>query len=206
MDGRFLAYVAVIGVLIVIPGPDMLLVTRTVLRSGRRAAVLVSLGVGLGSVAWACASLIGIAVLLERSVVAFTILKIVGALYLAYLGLRSLLAHQPLPDAVRPQERKPMGTRTALIQGTLGNLLNPKAGVVFVTVLPQFIRPGDSLGRFTLMVLVYEGILLVWLYLYAAAIGRAGKSRAGLVVRRGLERVAGAILIALGIRLALERR
>jgi threonine/homoserine/homoserine lactone efflux protein len=206
LDGRFLAYVAVMAILIVTPGPDMLMVTRTVLRSGRRAASLVTLGIGGGIAVWACASVIGIAVLLERSVLAFTVLKLAGAAYLLYLGVRSLLGRGSAPVAADPGDRTPIRARTALVQGFLSNLLNPKAGAVFATVVPQFIRPGDSSGRLALMVIAFELMLLVWLHLYAAAIARAGRSRAGAALRRGFERVAGAVLIALGLRLALERR
>lgn len=206
VDGRFLAYVALMAVLIVTPGPDMLLVTRTVLRSGRRAASLVSLGVGAGAAAWACASLIGVAVLLQRSAAAFTVLKIAGALYLVFLGIRSLLGRQATPGAVGLPEPAAIDDRTALTQGLLGNLLNPKAGVIFVTVIPQFIRPGDSAARLALMVLAFEVMILLWLSLYAATIARAGRSRGGVMLRRGFERVAGGVLILLGVRLAFERR
>ncbi|HYM49412.1 MAG TPA: LysE family translocator [Candidatus Limnocylindrales bacterium] len=206
MDGRFLAYLAVITLLIVIPGPDMLMVTRTVLRSGRRAASLVSIGIGAGSVLWACASAVGIAVLLERSVIAFTVLKIAGGLYLAFLGLRSLLAHGPARSASGPAVPVPVGTRAALAQGIATNLLNPKAGVIFATVVPQFIRPGDPIVRLAAMLLAFEIILLVWLHVYAAAVGGAGRSRAGTSLRRAFERIAGAVLLGLGIRLAFERR
>ena len=90
MDARFAAYLAVATVLIVTPGPDTALVIRNALRSGRRAAAFSALGIGVGSAVWAGASLLGIAVLLETSAVAFTVFKLAGAAYLGYLGLRTL--------------------------------------------------------------------------------------------------------------------
>src|SRR5437588_1399176 len=89
-DARFGAYLAVAALLIVTPGPDTALVTRNALLAGRRAASFTTLGIGAGSIIWALASVLGIATLLERSVVAFTVCKLVGAAYLGYLGMRIL--------------------------------------------------------------------------------------------------------------------
>jgi threonine/homoserine/homoserine lactone efflux protein len=88
----------------------------------------------------------------------------------------------------------------------VGNLLNPKAGAIFATVMPQFIAPGDGPARFVLMLLAYECMLLGWLHVYGYLVSRAGQSRAGARVRRALEGVTGVILVGLGVRLALERR
>jgi threonine/homoserine/homoserine lactone efflux protein len=210
IDPRFAAYVALFAILIVTPGPDTALVTRNALRSGRRAASLTTLGIGTGSLVWAVTSVLGIAVLLERSVIAFTLFKLAGAAYLGYLGLRSLVgslrrgrrtgAQAPTP------RRKPLSDRGALRQGLVGNLLNPKAGAIFATVMPQFIAPGDGPARFVLMLLAYECMLLGWLHVYGYLVSRAGQSRAGARVRRALEGVTGVILVGLGVRLALERR
>src|SRR5690349_16927380 len=91
IDARFVAYLTVSAILIMTPGPDMALVTRNALRGGRRAASLTALGVSAGIFVCAVASAMGVAVLLERSVIAFTVLKLAGAAYLAVLGLRSLI-------------------------------------------------------------------------------------------------------------------
>lgn len=208
-DARFAAYLAVAALLIVTPGPDTGLVTRNALLAGRRAASFTTLGIAVGSLLWALASVLGIAVLLEKSVVAFSICKFVGAAYLGYLGLRSLIASfrsnkratmEPPLQATRP------GTWIAFRQGLLNNLLNPKAGAIFATALPQFIIPGDPPLRLILMMLAYEAILLSWLNLYGFLISRAGQSRFGMRVRNILQGVTGAVLIALGVRLAFEQR
>src|SRR5690242_21280060 len=91
-DARFGAYLAVAALLIMTPGPDTALVTRHALFAGRRAAFFTTLGIGMGSIVWALASVLGIAALLEGSAVAFTIWKFAGAAYLGYIGLRSLIA------------------------------------------------------------------------------------------------------------------
>jgi threonine/homoserine/homoserine lactone efflux protein len=209
-DARFGAYLAVAALLIVTPGPDTALVTRNALLAGRRTASFTTLGIGAGSITWALASVLGIAVLLEESVVAFTVCKFVGAAYLGYLGLRSLIASfrrskqgavtTPAPRAAA------LGKQVAFRQGLLNNLFNPKAGAIFATALPQFINPGDPPLRLMLMMLAYEAILLGWLNLYGYLVSRAGQSRFGSRVRDILQGVTGVVLIALGVRLAFEQK
>ena len=209
-DARFAAYLAVATLLIVTPGPDTALVTRQALLAGRRAAAFTTLGVGAGSLIWALASVLGIAVLLEESAAAFTLWKVAGATYLGYLGLRSLIGGlsggKQTSGVARTLQTTPPGGGAALRQGLLNNLLNPKAGVIFATALPQFLRPGDPPLRLVLMMLAYEGVLLGWLNLYGSLVSRAGRSRFGTRVRGILQGVTGVVLIALGIRLAVEQQ
>ena len=209
-DARFGTYLAVAALLIVTPGPDTALVTRNALLAGRRAASFTTLGIGVGSIIWALASVLGIAVLLEESVVAFTVLKFAGAAYLGYLGLRSLMASfrgskqgaVTTPALLAPS----LGTWAAFRQGFLNNLFNPKAGAIFATALPQFIRSGDPPLRLVLMMLAYEVVLVSWLNLYGYLVSRAGQSRFGSRVRDILQGVTGVVLIALGVQLAFEQK
>jgi threonine/homoserine/homoserine lactone efflux protein len=209
-DARFGTYLVVATLLIVTPGPDTALVTRHALLAGRRAASFTTLGIGAGSILWALASVLGIAVLLERSVVAFTVWKFVGAAYLGYLGLRSLIASfrrnkQAAVTTPAPQV-KHLGEWVAFRHGLLNNLFNPKAGAIFATVLPPFISPDDPPLRLVLMMLAYEAILLGWLNLYGYVVSRAGQSRFGTRVCTILQGVTGVVLIALGVRLAFEQQ
>jgi threonine/homoserine/homoserine lactone efflux protein len=209
-DARFGAFLVVAVLLIITPGPDTVLVTRHALMAGRRTASFTTLGIGMGSIIWALASVLGIAALLEGSLVAFTIWKYVGAAYLGYLGIRSLFASfrtnkQAALMTLAPPSTQP-GTWVAFRQGLLNNLLNPKAGAIFASVLPQFIRPGDSPLRLVLMMLAYEVVLLSWLNLYGFLISRAGQSWLGTRMREILQGVAGVVLLALGVRLAFEQR
>ncbi|HWO46092.1 MAG TPA: LysE family translocator, partial [Methylomirabilota bacterium] len=122
LDGRLLAWVALSALLIATPGPDTALIIRNALASGPRASTMSALGVAVGILAWAAAATFGVGVLLERSSTAFSILKLAGAAYLAYLGLRSLLSRAPAdPDVPRTT----LGDRSAWGQGLFSNLLNP---------------------------------------------------------------------------------
>jgi RhtB (resistance to homoserine/threonine) family protein len=208
-DGRFAAWIAIAVVLIVTPGPDTALIIRQALRAGSRAASLSAFGIGAGSSVWAFASVLGVAILLESSAAAFTLLKLAGAAYLIYLGVRSLIgsfgatAEAGSDKAAAKHERL---AASSFVQGLLNNLLNPKAGAIFASVMPQFIQPHDSLVRLVLMVACYDVMVVTWLCAYGYVVSRAGRSRFGVRVRRSLERVTGVVMIGLGARLAFERR
>jgi threonine/homoserine/homoserine lactone efflux protein len=165
-----------------------------------------ALGVAAGTLVWVTASAVGVGLLLERSSTAFTILKLAGAAYLCYLGLRSLLsnARDDTPAEVLRGSR--LGDRSAWAQGLFSNLLNPKTGAFFVTVMPQFTIPGDPATRLVLMVAAFEVMLLAWLIAYGHVVSRLGHSALGTRVRQVMTRLTGLVLIGLGARLAFERR
>ena len=171
---------------------------------------MTALGIALGSLVWGLAAVLGLAVLLEKSVTAFTIFKLAGAAYLCYLGLRTIigtLGHREKEVAGEQRQKfRRMADGVALRQGLVNNLLNPKAGAIFATALPQFVNWSDSPMRLVLMMAAYETILLVWLNLYGYAVSRARQSRMGRDLSNTLERLMGAVLIALGVRLAFERQ
>jgi threonine/homoserine/homoserine lactone efflux protein len=207
LDGRLAAFVLLSALLIVTPGPDTALIIRNALADGPRASTFSAVGVSVGILAWALAATFGVGVLLERSSVAFTVLKLAGAVYLCYLGVRSLFSRQPAEVPGTSSHVVAQFTAwSALRQGLLSNLLNPKTGAFFVTVMPQFLMPGDSPVRLAVMVIAFESILLVWLIAYGHVVSRLGRTGLGLGVRRAMTRLSGVVLIGLGARLALERR
>ena len=208
IDPRFTAFVGVAALLIVIPGPDMALVTRNALAGGRRAGVFTAFGVGLGILGWAIAAACGVAGLLDRSSGAFYVVKFVGAVYLVLLGVRTLFGKE-IAAHDDPTPRKPgqrLGARQAVRQGALGNLLNPKAAVIFLSIFPQFLTPGDSALRLVVMLATFETMIVGWLVCYGVVVSRIGRSRAGASAQRMLQRVTGVVLIGLGLRVAVERR
>jgi threonine/homoserine/homoserine lactone efflux protein len=142
IDPRFAAFVGVAAFLIVTPGPDMALVTRNALAGGSRAAAYTAVGVGIGILAWAVAAALGAAQLLDRSALAFTVLKFAGAAYLVLLGLRALMSSTAAANSeTAGPGRGGVNAVEALRQGALGNLFNPKAGVIFVSILPSSSNP-----------------------------------------------------------------
>ena len=131
-----LAFIGVVAVIVVLPGPDMALVLQNGLTRGRRAAVETALGINGGLLVWAVAAALGIAALLHASAPAFTLLKLAGAAYLVWLGLNALReAWRTKADA--PEERPAQRRTSPFRQGLLSNLLNPKIALVFTTLIPS---------------------------------------------------------------------
>jgi threonine/homoserine/homoserine lactone efflux protein len=133
-------FLVVAIVVVVTPGVDMALVTRNALRDGRRAAVLTALGINLGILFWVIAAALGLAAVVAASATAFAAIKLAGALYLIYLGLRALRSSRRRRQPGRPTAAGPADSlgRGALRQGLVSNLLNPKIAVFFTSLLPQF--------------------------------------------------------------------
>jgi len=199
------AFVGVGAIVIVTPGQDTALTIRNTLLGGRRAGVLTAFGVSTAQAVWALATSLGLAALLAASEPAFVALRLVGAAYLVWLGAHSLLAAWRGTAAHRRDDGSSSGLegRTAFRQGVTSNLGNPKMAVFFTSLLPQF--AGSFAGLLALGVL-FAVMTLAWLSAYAAVVARAGDALRRPAVRRVLDAVTGAILVALGLRLATERR
>jgi len=205
MDDRLLAFVAVSVAVVVIPGPDMALVARNVLRHGRAAGFATSVGICTGVLGWAIAAALGVATLLATSAVAFTVLKLAGAAYLIYLGITTLRARDP-SSADGASGEADLSWGRAWLQGALSALLNPKLGVFFLTLLPQFIEPGDPPAlRALQLAVVFELIGLIWLLVYSTMLGALGAALGRPGPRRFMRWLTGTILVGLGARVALER-
>ncbi len=205
MTDQLLPFIGVAIAVVVIPGPDMALVARNVFRHGRAAGYATSLGICTGILGWAVAAALGIATILATSSVAFTILKIAGAAYLIYLGISTLRSRDDV--ALERLDGSPtLPTRHAWLQGLLSALLNPKLGVFFLTLLPQFIAPGEPAAiRALQLALVFDLIGLAWLLLYSAMLAAIGDALGRSGPRRFIRWVSGTVLVALGLRVALER-
>jgi RhtB (resistance to homoserine/threonine) family protein len=189
------------------PGPDFVIVTRYAAVSGRRSGVAAALGIACGVFVWAVVAAFGVAALLAASAVAFTVVKLVGAAYLAYLGIRSLLAARRRgAGTLDVGTTASPGLIAAFRQGLLTNLLNPKCAVFFVALMPQFApAAGDSrLAQTLLLSIIAVAITAVWFAAVANVVGGLRRLLASSPARRALDAVTGAILVGLGVRLAVQ--
>jgi threonine/homoserine/homoserine lactone efflux protein len=207
---ELVAFVAVSAVVIVTPGPDTALTIRNVLLGGRRSGVFTALGVASGQACWTVATSAGVAALLVASERVFAALKLLGAAYLVYLGLQALLhavrrgEARPLPSG---RSSSPLAAPIAYRQGVLSNLANPKMAVFFTSLLPQFAPGGGaSFAALLALGLLFCTMTLAWLSAYAVAVAKAGDVLRRPAIRRALEAVTGAVLVALGLRVATDRR
>jgi len=201
-----LAWSGLAALLTITPGVDMALVARSALAQGRRAALWTTGGIVTGLLVWAAASAAGVAALLAASATAYDALRLAGAAYLVWLGVRSITrAGSPSPTA-GVSLGDPRAGRSAYATGLLSNLANPKIVVFYSTVLPGFVPERESVLAWSLLLAaIHAGMGLVWLSAYAWALHRARGVFERPRVRRTLDRATGAVLVALGLRLAAER-
>jgi threonine/homoserine/homoserine lactone efflux protein len=190
-----MTFLVVALVVIVAPGPDFALTVRNAVVRGRRAGLATALGVVTGQAAWALAAAAGVAALLAASQPLFVAVRVAGAFYLVYLGAQALWSAWRGSD----EGSQRAATGSAYRQGLLSDLANPKMAVFFTSLLPQF---GSSLTALTSHALVFVALTLVWLTLVA----RVGASLQVPAIRRAVDAVTGIVLVALGARLATERR
>jgi len=204
MAGALGAFLAVSAIMIVTPGPDTALTIRNTLMGGRRAGIFSALGVSAGQALWMVATATGIAALLAASEPAFLAVKIAGSAYLIWLGLQALVAAvRGRPRLAATVERRQLAAPRALRQGLLNNLGNPKMAAFFPSLLLQF---AHSFSALLALGLVFSAMTLVWLTAYAFAVARAGDFLGRSRIRRAIEAATGAILVALGFRVAIETR
>jgi threonine/homoserine/homoserine lactone efflux protein len=193
-------------VLIMLPGPDQALITRNALVGGRNGGVLTMAGGVLGLAVHAGAAALGLSALLLASATAFTVLKIVGAVYLLWLAVQMLWSatRSPRPPVDEQAGTAPTRRSGYLRQGFLSNALNPKVALFFVTFLPQFLSTDSGSPRLEAMLLsaVFAALYLAWFGLYIAAVDRLGRWLRRARVKARIEQVTGLILITVAVRLA----
>jgi len=208
MDLNLPAFLAVSVLVIVTPGQDTALTIRSTLAGGRRCGAATAVGVALGQACWTMLTAAGVAALLAAFQPAFTALRIAGAAYLLYLGVQSLLsALRRHADDAAQAGRPAMRPRAALRRGVLSNLSNPKMVAFFPSLLPQFVADhGGVPWSLLLLGALFCTMTLCWLTFYAVVVAKVGARLRSGVVRRVLDAVVGAVLLAFGCRLLLERR
>lgn len=204
---QLLAFLAAALLITAAPGPDNLMVLGVGMARGRRQGVAFGLGCGLGCLSHTLLAALGVSALIAASPVAFGALKICGGLYLVWLGVGALRSGGIGADAA-PAAPPPESLRKLFAKGLLANSINPKVVLFFLSFLPQFVLPanghvGWQTAQLGLLFTAQACLLFGLLGYFAGAIGKWIKRhrRAGL----WLDRVAGAIFVALGLRLILAR-
>jgi threonine/homoserine/homoserine lactone efflux protein len=200
------AAVLVLALLTVVPGPDVAVVTRVALGSGRRAGAWTAAGVAAGCLVWGGLTVAGLAAILAASAEAYTAVKLIGAAYLVFLGVQALWRSRPVtePPVV---EVAPDRDGRPIVTGLLTNLLNPKIAVFYTGLLPQLVPAGAPVEATLLgLVVVHAVLTLAWLNAYAALLHRARSTLTRPGVRRAMERLTGCVLIGFGVRVATQHR
>ena len=199
---KFLLFIGVSWALILAPGPDMFYVISRGIAHGRRAGILSATGVVCGILVHTTAAALGLTLLLQTSALAFLVVKYIGAAYLIFLGVKAWLEKSTL----NLQSSAPAVKSSALFwQGVLSNVLNPKIAIFFLAFLPQFVEKGSG---YVAWQMIFLGVMFACFGLcFLLVVGYSSGTIGRWLTQRpqytqSLQRLAGGILIGLGIRLA----
>jgi threonine/homoserine/homoserine lactone efflux protein len=202
------AFAAAAALIVLLPGPDTLVVVRNLLRGGRRRAVSTVTGVLSGLVVWVLAASLGLSAVLRASHTGYDALRYAGGAYLIWIGIQSLRRRRDTTTDMLPGTSRGYGPLlgSGYIAGLATDLLNPKVGVFFITFLPAFVPRGTDVGAATL---AFGAIFVVETLVYFAVLIRVADRVVGWMTdprtRRHLDRGAGLVFVGFGVRLATER-
>lgn len=187
------------------PGPDFALVMKNSLSAGRRAGVYSAFGIALGIGVHVLYSIIGLAVVISQSIMLYNAIKLVGAAYLIYIGIKSLKSKKTQNEAIETT-REELPAVKAFRQGFLTNILNPKATLFFLSLFTQVINPGTG----NLIKIGYGVEMIIatfaWFTMVASVMTQKHVQKGYAKVKHHIDRVFGAVLIALGLRIALGEK
>ncbi|MCM0626993.1 LysE family translocator [Lysinibacillus sp. OL1_EC] len=197
--------------LIILPGPDTAIATKNTLTVSRKGGLQTIIGSCCGLLIHTCAAVIGLSAIIVKSAYIFAVLKYVGAVYLCYLGiktlwtLRTIRTQSPVVDDEGSIEHK-YSHQSCFKQGFLTNVTNPKVAVFFLTFLPQFVDGNSgTFFPFLIMGLIYTALTMLWFIFYVYLLDRISAFMKKPSTKAVIEGLTGAILIAFGIKLALEK-
>jgi threonine/homoserine/homoserine lactone efflux protein len=188
------------------PGPDFAITVRNSAVSGRRMGMMTALGIAAGIVVWSLGAALGIAALLAASATAYTVVKLVGAAYLLFLGVRAVraaLRGEYTAGADDDGHPEP-GPWTGFRQGLLCNVLNPKAAAFYVALMPQFLPPSPGLADTLVLSAISVTLTGVWFVVVANVVGALRRMFNRPAIRRRIDAFTGFALVGLGIRLAAD--
>lgn len=201
-----MTYIAVVIGLFLIPGPAVLLVVTRTLQGGRKVGISTGLGIATGDLIHTLCAALGLSAILMTSAVAFNVVKIAGAGYLIYLGVRAFLAK---PDATTRAKLAPVTSTQAFFQAVGAEVLNPKTAIFFLAFLPQFIHPesGSSLAQFAVLGLIFSVLSAMYTTLISVAIRPLSRCVSSLSkLRRWEGKIIGTLFMGLGLKIAFQQR
>lgn len=204
---ELLTFMAVVFGLFLVPGPAVLLVITRTAQGGRPTGIATGLGIAAGDLIHTIAAAVGLSALLATSAMAFLLVKLAGAGYLVYLGVRAIFAK--VAPAGTPTVRPVLSPLRAFVQAVPAELLNPKTALFFLAFLPQFVHPerASAFGQFVVLGLVFVAMSAIYTTLLVFAIGPLGRLLRRLSwLAKWQGKIIGSIFIGLGVKVALQKQ
>lgn len=205
---NFYLFVLMCIFLIILPGPDTAIATKNTVTVGRIGGLKTALGTCCALLIHTSAAVLGLSALIVKSAYLFSVFKYVGAIYLIYLGVKSLwsLKKKEIAASVELKTKSQFANSSCFKQGFLTNILNPKVAVFFLTFLPQFVDSGsNTFLPFLIMGITYTVLTAIWFLLYVYLINQISAFMKKPKTQNIVEGITGTILIGFGVKLALEK-
>ncbi|WP_031545397.1 LysE family translocator [Salinicoccus luteus] len=206
---NLLAYSTVVLILAMLPGADMMIIMKNTLNYNSSAGRVTILGIILGHLFWTFIAVIGLAVVIANSILLFSTIKYIGAAYLVYIGIKSFTAGQLVSmDNLKEGSGKVRGhVKASFRQGLISNIFNPKVLLLYITIMPQFMTVGGSIGENQQLIIlagILIGISTVWFLVVVELVNIMKRWLKSRTFQNWLAKGAGVVLILFGIRTALE--
>lgn len=210
---QWMVLVAVFSLAVISPGPDFVLAVRNSVLHSRRIGMITALGFGLGVLVHATYTVLGIATIIAQSILIFNAIKFAGAAYLIYIGLQALRSRgagaavmDPAMTMATPTPQGHMSAMTALRLGFLTNVLNPKATLFFLAIFSQIIRPDTPKIWLALYGLTCATMVTAWFCCVAYVLSHPKIRGYFMKSVKWIDRTCGALMIALGLKVAFSSR
>lgn len=205
---NFYLFILMCIFLIILPGPDTAIATKNTLTAGKMGGLKTALGTCCALLIHTSAAVLGLSAIIVKSALLFSVFKYVGAVYLIYLGVKTLwsLKRKEEVPAIKMNTKSKFQNTSCFKQGFLTNILNPKVAVFFLTFLPQFVDSGsNTFTPFLIMGITYTLLTAVWFLLYVYLINQISVFMKRPKTQNIIEGITGTILIGFGVKLALEK-
>ncbi|ADV93483.1 MULTISPECIES: LysE family transporter [Bacillaceae] len=206
-----LAYIPIAAMMVIIPGADTMLVMKNTLRYGPKAGRYNILGLATGLSFWTVIAILGLSVVIAKSVILFTTIKYLGAAYLIYLGVKSFFAKSMFSLDDMQSQAKNMASspkryyKTSFMQGSLSNILNPKTVLVYVTIMPQFINLNGNINQqLIILASILTLLAVLWFLFLVYIIDYAKKWMKNSKFQKVFQKITGIILVGFGIKTGLS--
>lgn len=206
-----LAYIPIAAMMVIIPGADTMLVMKNTLRYGPKAGRYNILGLATGLSFWTVIAILGLSVVIAKSVILFTTIKYLGAAYLIYLGVKSFFAKSMFSLDDMQSQAKNMASspkryyKTSFMQGSLSNILNPKTVLVYVTIMPQFINLNGNINQqLIILASILTLLAVLWFLFLVYIIDYAKKWMKNSKFQKVFQKITGIIFVGFGIKTGLR--
>ncbi|KAB8127041.1 hypothetical protein F9U64_18675 [Gracilibacillus oryzae] len=201
------SYISIAAMMVVIPGADTILLVRNTLSYGRKAGRYTVLGMATGLTFWTLIAILGLSVVIAKSVILFSIIKYAGAAYLIYLGIRSFFAKSAFSfeemqaHAKEPSQSSKQYNKASFMQALLSNILNPKTVIVYITIMPQFIDLNGNVNQqLIILALILTSLAVIWFLTLVYVIDYAKKWLNNSKFQQVFQKSTAVILVGFGIK------